>query len=137
MDALQQLANLFQKEPKQLYEYAYRLEQGLQQLDLVDLPEDQKDYSQELFIPMLEKWKRFLDFTHGGSSGAPKFMMPSNLDFLMRWAFQNQNRELSNYVQVSLDKISFGGTYDPVEGGFSRYSVDARWHVPHFEKNAL
>ena len=134
MDALQQLANLFQKEPKQLYEYAYRLEQGLQQLDLVDLPENQKDYSQELFIPMLEKWKRFLDFTYGGSSGAPKFMMPSNLDFLMRWAFQNQNRELSNYVQVSLDKISFGGTYDPVEGGFSRYSVDARWHVPHFEK---
>jgi len=61
-------------------------------------------------------------------------MMPNNLHFLLREAYQNNNTDLQNYVNLTLTKIAFGGVYDHVGGGFSRYSVDDKWHVPHFEK---
>ena len=61
-------------------------------------------------------------------------MMPNNLHFLLREAYQNNNVELQNYVNKSLTKIAYGGVFDHVGEGFSRYSVDDKWHVPHFEK---
>ena len=61
-------------------------------------------------------------------------MMPNNFEFLMRYAFQNSDKELMDHCILTLNKISWGGVFDPIAGGFSRYSVDERWHVPHFEK---
>ena len=61
-------------------------------------------------------------------------MMPNNLQFLMRFAFTQKNEKLLNYVFLTLDKMAIGGVFDTLAGGFSRYSVDMKWHVPHFEK---
>ena len=82
----------------------------------------------------LKKWEQGFDNDYGGSRQAPKFIIPSNFQFLLRYSEQNKDAELKKYVLHSLDKISYGGIYDPIDGGFSRYSVDVRWHVPHFEK---
>ena len=70
----------------------------------------------------------------GGFNGAPKFMMPNNLDFLLRYSVQENNLKAKNIILESLEKIAYGGIFDHIEGGFSRYSTDEKWHIPHFEK---
>ena len=64
----------------------------------------------------------------------PKFMMPNNLYFLLKYSYQTNNTEIQDFVNLTLKKMAFGGIYDQIGGGFSRYSVDDRWHIPHFEK---
>jgi len=52
----------------------------------------------------------------------------------LRYGFQNKDAELLDFVNLTLTKMAYGGLFDTIDGGFSRYSVDLRWHVPHFEK---
>ncbi len=66
--------------------------------------------------------------------GAPKFPMPGSIQFLLEYAQTNNNEKLLQFVELTLDKMMMGGIYDQVGGGFARYSVDAEWKVPHFEK---
>jgi len=70
----------------------------------------------------------------GGFGGAPKFPQAMTLDFLLRMYVRDEAAETLEMVQVSLDAMAAGGMYDQVGGGFHRYSVDAYWLVPHFEK---
>jgi uncharacterized protein YyaL (SSP411 family) len=60
--------------------------------------------------------------------------MPNHLSFALRYAVQFEDNQLMDYVLNTLDKMANGGLYDQIAGGFSRYSVDEKWHVPHFEK---
>src|SRR5690606_18356288 len=66
--------------------------------------------------------------------GVPKFMMPNNYEFLLRNAVETKNDKLLENVNLTLEKMAYGGLYDQIGGGFSRYSVDEKWHIPHFEK---
>jgi uncharacterized protein YyaL (SSP411 family) len=133
-DALKKLSGLYQTKPGDMKEYASRLEEGLQQLQLIDTPEDETPFTTDFLHEILEKWKKGLDRKNGGSQGAPKFMLPVNQGFLLRYAVQKRDKELLEHSLRSLNKISYGGVFDHIGGGFSRYSVDERWHVPHFEK---
>src|SRR5205085_9473954 len=74
------------------------------------------------------------DPVHGGFGGAPKFPPSMSLDFLMQVAWREDDRELREIIVNTLTKMARGGMYDQIGGGFHRYSVDARWLVPHFEK---
>jgi len=74
------------------------------------------------------------DPVHGCFGGAPKFPPSMSLDFLMQVAWRTQDRSLDDIIVNTLTKMARGGMYDQIGGGFHRYSVDARWLVPHFEK---
>jgi uncharacterized protein YyaL (SSP411 family) len=74
------------------------------------------------------------DPVHGGFGGAPKFPPSMTLDFLMQVSHRTSNPRLREIIVDTLTKMARGGIYDQVGGGFHRYSVDARWLVPHFEK---
>ena len=74
------------------------------------------------------------DSTWGGFGGAPKFPSTFSLDLLLRIYSVNQDASLLPIVRTSLDAMAAGGMYDHLGGGFSRYSVDNQWLVPHFEK---
>ena len=74
------------------------------------------------------------DEDHGGFGGAPKFPPSMTLDFLMQVADRTNNRFYADIITVTLNKMARGGMYDQVGGGFHRYSTDAHWLVPHFEK---
>jgi uncharacterized protein YyaL (SSP411 family) len=74
------------------------------------------------------------DWTSGGFGGAPKFPQPLALEIILRlWRRWGDERAL-RFVQLTLDRMSAGGIFDQLGGGFHRYTVDARWVVPHFEK---
>ncbi len=77
---------------------------------------------------------RNMDERHGGFGGAPKFPQPMILEFLLRTHARNGDRRALQAVQLTLTKMARGGLYDQIGGGFHRYSVDAVWLVPHFEK---
>jgi uncharacterized protein len=74
------------------------------------------------------------DSTNGGFGGAPKFPPAMTLEFLLRTYVRTGNREALQMVSHTCRKMASGGMYDQLGGGFHRYSTDARWLVPHFEK---
>ena len=75
-----------------------------------------------------------IDPVHGGMRGAPKFPQPMMLEFLWRAGLRLRDERYFGLVELSLARMGEGGIYDHLGGGFSRYSVDERWLVPHFEK---
>ncbi|MBE0690411.1 MAG: thioredoxin domain-containing protein, partial [Anaerolineae bacterium] len=77
---------------------------------------------------------RDFDSEHGGFGAAPKFPNPMNLEFLLRCHARTGADEPLTIVTFTLRKMARGGIYDQLGGGFHRYSVDAIWLVPHFEK---
>ena len=74
------------------------------------------------------------DKKNGGFGGAPKFPTPHNLMFLMEYGTREKKREALTMAEITLVQMYRGGIFDHIGGGFSRYSTDERWLVPHFEK---
>ncbi|MCA9012436.1 MAG: thioredoxin domain-containing protein [Planctomycetaceae bacterium] len=74
------------------------------------------------------------DPKHGGFGGAPKFPHPMDLRLLLRLSKRFDSTEAREVALLTLDKMAYGGMYDQLGGGFHRYSTDALWLVPHFEK---
>ncbi len=79
-------------------------------------------------------FKQQFDPRHGGFSQAPKFPRPMIFSLLLRQAVRRGDRQSLVMVEKTLTAMARGGIYDQLGGGFSRYSVDAFWQVPHFEK---
>ncbi len=77
---------------------------------------------------------RMIDRVHGGWGGAPKFPQPMVLEYLLARQTSIPDPELRLDIEVTLDAMAAGGIYDHLGGGFHRYSTDAYWLVPHFEK---
>jgi len=92
----------------------------------------------EIALEMIESAARRLaqefDRVHGGIGTAPKFPNPSILELLWRTGVRTGAADLRDTVTLTLTRMSQGGIYDHLGGGFSRYSTDARWLAPHFEK---
>jgi uncharacterized protein len=134
INTLEQLHELFISNPEKIIEYAEKLHQGIQALGIVNRNTGEKQYHTNNIKPLVEKWSKSFDWEYGGYARAPKFMMPNNYIFLQRYGFQTESKDILDFVDLTLTKMAYGGLFDTVDGGFSRYSVDMRWHVPHFEK---
>jgi uncharacterized protein len=82
----------------------------------------------------VEELKRMLDRVHGGLGQAPKFPHPAELELALVRGVQQDDAEARHVALFTLRKMAEGGLYDQIGGGFSRYSTDERWMIPHFEK---
>ncbi len=82
----------------------------------------------------LEQLQAVFDSREGGLSGAPKFPHPYELQFCLRQFAISGNVDARQIARLTLTKMAEGGIYDQLGGGFCRYSVDAQWTIPHFEK---
>src|SRR5207253_9143842 len=80
------------------------------------------------------QFKRGYDEKNGGFGDAPKFPQPSQPQFLLRYAKRFKDDDAVRMVLNTCDRMAAGGIHDQLGGGFARYSVDAQWLVPHFEK---
>ncbi|TCL64063.1 uncharacterized protein DUF255 [Mariniflexile fucanivorans] len=132
--ALTDISNLYKNDPQKVMDYADKLTHGIKTSELVSLNTEDIKFTPKKLSAIIKAWKSNLDFEYGGQATAPKFPMPNNLNFLLRYSFQNDDAQLQSYVMKALTKMADGGLYDQIGGGFSRYSVDAKWHIPHFEK---
>jgi hypothetical protein len=134
ISTLEQLQEMYQSQPEKMIGYAEKLHLGIKSLGISNATISSDDLNQNSIEPLIEKWIKSFDLEFGGMARAPKFMMPNNYQFLLRYGHQKKNQEVLDFVNLTLTKMAFGGLFDTVDGGFSRYSVDVRWHVPHFEK---
>ena len=90
--------------------------------------------SEAKLADLARRFVHAVDPVYGGISGAPKFPQPQFFGFLWRAALRYGLAHPRETVELTLTRIAQGGIYDHLGGGFARYSVDARWLVPHFEK---
>ena len=134
INALEQLSKLYNEKPEEAIAYAEKLTQGIKSADLVPFNKSDEEFTVADINASVDEWKQYMDFNLGGRKGAPKFPMPNNFQFLLRYAVRTNNSDILDYVNTSLISIAYGGIYDQIGGGFARYAVDEKWHVPHFEK---
>ena len=129
---LARVAEAWKKNRAAIDEQNNLLMQAMTRLDDSSAAESINDDS--LIKSAASQFKQLFDREGGGLGGAPKFPHPVELEFcLMRGALDGDS-ELSSIALISLEKMGGGGVFDQVGGGFYRYSVDARWEIPHFEK---
>ena len=128
------LADFFKNKPAEAEEYAKRLTDGITQYETTEVGGAQQGYTKDDLLAIGESWKKYFDKTNGGLGYAPKFPMPNNWQCLVKYGHLLQDKDVAAQVKLTLDELAFGGIYDHIGGGFARYSVDERWHVPHFEK---
>jgi len=128
------LADYFKQKPDDAYEYAGRLTEGIRKYESIGFVAEQPEYTKADLETIVNNWKKYFDQAEGGMGRAPKFPMPNNWQFLIRYAYLMQDEEIANMAKLTLQKMAEGGIYDHLGGGFARYSVDGLWHVPHFEK---
>ena len=131
---LEQLHILFEGEKEKVLEYAEKLTHGIRLNDLIRIPASKSAPDTEVVERMVERWKEKFDPNEGGPNRAPKFPLPDNYLFLLQYAHLTNDAAVTNHVKLTLDKMAMGGIHDQVGGGFSRYSTDIIWKVPHFEK---
>ena len=131
---LKDVSKLYKENPQKVEEYAQRVTEGIQTSELITLNKEEAVFKNEEIIAAINLSAEQLDTINGGFKGAPKFPMPNTLDYLLRYQYHFNKPELFKYIKKSLTKMAYGGIYDQIGGGFSRYSVDNRWHIPHFEK---
>lgn len=134
MHVLKSLVHTYKHDRAKAIDYARQLHEGIQQAELIDQPQISATFSTEKLHEMVVRWARSFDTFEGGTNKAPKFPLPNNWLFLLRYAQHFDEAKIEKQVQLTLDKMAFGGIYDQIGGGFTRYSVDVLWKVPHFEK---
>ncbi|UJH68331.1 thioredoxin domain-containing protein [Allomuricauda sp. SCSIO 65647] len=134
LKSLAQLVDLYNNQPEKIQGYADDLARGIKAINLIENKEEGDSFTTERLNDAIGNWSKYFDTYLGGYKRAPKFMMPNNLDFLLHYATANEDDSVMEYVNTTLTRMAYGGIFDHVGGGFSRYSVDMKWHVPHFEK---
>ncbi len=134
IQVLNQLQQLYIDDPDKIIGYAENMATGLKEINAVTTGENQDLIQDSEIDVMVADWSKYFDTFLGGYKRAPKFMMPTNLNFLQYYSHSKQDNAVDEYVNTTLTRMAWGGIFDHVGGGFSRYSVDTKWHVPHFEK---
>jgi len=134
MKALAQINEIYTNEKQRILEYADNLESGIKQTDLVPAVLEKPAFEKADLEDLVENWKRRFDTKLGGPDKAPKFPLPNNYQFLLRYGWFSGDEAVNNQVKLTLQEMAFGGIYDQVGGGFARYSTDIYWKAPHFEK---
>ena len=139
---LRRIAELWKTDRKQIEDKAHSLLSALRdaETDVVAPVADEWDFDKTIALG-LSQYTRMFDTREGGFGGAPKFPRPVNLEFLLHVVPRRKDipqpgmpTPRGAMALYTLRKMAAGGMYDHLGGGFHRYSVDAEWHVPHFEK---
>jgi uncharacterized protein YyaL (SSP411 family) len=126
-----QLAQAWKEKPKDIEKSADNFLMALQKADTVKITSKlEKTILDEAAMNLFQLG----DATYGGFGSAPKFPNAANISFLFRYAKLTGLSKFNEFALKTLNKMARGGIFDQIGGGFHRYSTDAKWLVPHFEK---
>jgi uncharacterized protein YyaL (SSP411 family) len=133
LKVLQGVQNFYEKNPEKTLAQADQISGGVNKMNIVSKSTN-IIFSEDSLLKAANVWTNLIDNKNGGRRGKEKFPMPKSYLALLNYAFLNNNYQARDAVLLTLDKMAEGGIYDQIGGGFSRYSTDSLWHVPHFEK---
>jgi len=134
LSALSQLNGLWEKEPDRVFAYADKLQGAIVDHQQLPVLNGKEAADKSFFDRSFEHFITGFDQKFGGMSPAPKFPMPVMWRTILQYGVLAKNQHAIDAVLFTLERMAGGGIYDQIGGGFSRYSVDPYWQVPHFEK---
>ncbi|SFR84662.1 hypothetical protein SAMN05661086_02148 [Anaeromicropila populeti] len=130
LSILEGVRSAWDNNPEYLMESSKKILNVLQQTQLLI----KKEIEQNIVDQAFKQYRNDFDSIFGGFGSAPKFPSPHNLYFLTRYWYHSKNQQALDMVEKTLDAMYQGGIFDHIGFGFSRYSTDRKWLVPHFEK---
>ncbi len=139
---LHKIYELHKTRPQEVEQQAEYLTAGIRAASALDFNPGQPGIDPETPDQIVDNWINVIDFEWGGELRSPKFPLPIGYRYLLTYHYLAQNnaykqalgKKAREAVKVTLDRMAMGGIYDQAGGGFARYSTDAYWKVPHFEK---
>jgi uncharacterized protein YyaL (SSP411 family) len=131
---LKSLADFYVNKREEAMQYATDLTLGIRKLDVFPKSDSPSIINEEQITANINQLKSQFDIELGGFAWAPKFPMPNSWELILHQYCYTKDDMLLKAVNQTLTKMAEGGIYDQVGGGFSRYSTDVYWKVPHFEK---
>lgn len=132
---LRQMSDVYHNQHEKVVQQAEQLTQGIRSQEVITVAGDSaQEFSKSTYKNIFHKWQPMLDFKKGGYDRVPKFPLPVGWEFLLEYQYLTGNEKALEAVETTLDEMAKGGIYDLVGGGFARYSTDAEWFAPHFEK---
>ncbi len=134
MQLLGKIAEEYKTNAQNIISYAHQLTEGIKTSEILPRVIDDSPFSMDVLETGVAQLYNQFDEVEGGVNHAPKFPMPNNYQFLLQYYYYTNDKEILNFVKLTLDKMAFGGIYDQIGGGFARYSTDKYWKAPHFEK---
>jgi len=134
LEILAYFADLYRTEPQKVVQYANELTQAVDDLSVFQKSGKDHPLSADTLARQVSLFMANADTELGGRKGAPKFPMPDSWSCLLAYYHFSRDPALLDLIHTTLDRLSRGGIFDHLGGGFSRYSVDIFWKVPHFEK---
>ena len=134
LKVLNYFSDLFIKQPEIFEQEADKLLNALRQQRIPGVNDVDTVFSQDDINNAFGNAVSRIDFTNGGTSGAPKFPLPNIYEFFLSHNYHSHETKALEAVTSLLDNMAGAGIYDQIGGGFARYSTDDIWKVPHFEK---
>lgn len=129
---LRSVADAYRDRRDQVDDQAARLTEMLQRS--ASLSAQSTDLGGETLQEAVDQLRQHFDDEHGGFGSQPKFPQPMTLDYILTQYRHSRDLDTLYMAELTLEQMALGGLYDQLGGGFHRYSVDAVWLVPHFEK---
>jgi uncharacterized protein YyaL (SSP411 family) len=134
-EVLQQMSDVYHNQYQKVEQQAELLTQSIRTEDVITVAGDSVGaYNKERYKAIFINWQSMIDYKKGGYSRSPKFPLPVGWEFLLQYHYLTGDDQALQAVTTTLDAMAKGGIYDQVGGGFARYSTDAEWFAPHFEK---
>ena len=129
------MINERQKNPAKVEAWAFDIVKGIEEIDTqLSIVGEQSDFTKKQVNKITSSFINSIDLQKGGRNVDIKFPLPNNYQYLLKVYGLTKNPKTLEAVEVTLNNMAHGGIYDHVGGGFSRYSTDANWKVPRFEK---
>ncbi|NBC25467.1 MAG: DUF255 domain-containing protein [Bacteroidetes bacterium] len=132
VDLIPQIHKIWTDDKKRVMDSVKKIKNGFSKS--LQLGQSKGDLSADVTTQALRLLEGQFDQTHGGFGSQPKFPSPHNLLFLLRYADYHQHENALKMVETTLTQMRLGGIWDHIGGGFHRYSTNAEWLLPHFEK---
>lgn len=133
IELLDSIYDMWSKDKKRLINYSLEMIDQIKRETEIEIDENNK-INESVIKETIESLKQFFDKRYGGFSRVPKFPTPHNMYFLLEYYIKTEDEKALNMVEETLKHMYKGGIFDHVGFGFSRYSTDEKWLVPHFEK---
>lgn len=133
-ELLTNISKFVKESPERAENQAKELTNGINRSEFIMLNHDKPQFSTLDLDRIFTNFEQQLDSINGGNKGAPKFPMPIGYEFLLHYNYIMDEPAALDATMLTLIKMANGGIYDQIGGGFSRYSTDAYWKAPHFEK---
>lgn len=123
-----------EKNPAKVEAWANDIVEGIYDIEKIPVAEKKSIFSEHHLNKITNSFLKNIDFQKGGRNVDIKFPLPNNYQYLLKIYGLTQNKKTLEAINTTLENMAYGGIYDHIGGGFSRYSTDPNWKVPHFEK---